>query len=794
LCLCGESLAAPVSSLAVYPPDVQLTTSRARQGFVVQATYADGITRDVTAEAKAALADPALAKLAGSTLTPLADGTTELKVEFEGQAVTVPVTVKDAKADRAISFKRDVMPVFMRAGCNAGSCHGAARGKDGFRLSLFGFDPDGDHYRLTRELPGRRIDLALPGECLLIQKATGQVPHTGGDRLKVGDEYYQTLMRWLEAGAPADPVGVPVPVAVDLYPKNAVLDGAGAKQRMTVRAKYSDGSVRDVTSLALFLSNNDTSAKIGPDGVVTASERGEAFVMARFATFTVGAQVIVLPKGLQFTFPPVTENNYIDTLVHVKLKKLRITPSDVCSDEAYLRRVSIDVTGRLPTVEEYERFMANPSPDKREQLVDELLGRKEFAELWVLKWAELLQIRSSNEVSYKAMLLYYNWLQDKIARNVPVNEWVKELLAASGGTFKNPATNYYEGERDVLKVAENVAQVFMGMRVQCAQCHNHPFDRWTQDDYYGFVAFFKQIARKQGDDPRERVIFNAGGGEVKHPVTGQVMAPKFLGGAVADVKGKDRRAVLADWLASPENPYFATNLANIVWAHFFGRGIIHEVDDVRVSNPASNPELLAELGKHFTAYNYDFKKLVKDICLSRTYQLSTHANPSNEGDMRNFAKAAVRRIRAETMLDCISEVTETKDKFPRLPLGARAVQIADGSVSTYFLTAFGRATRETVCSCEVKLEPTLSQSLHLLNGNTTTQKIQQGGLIDRRLKEKKAPMEIVEELYVRCLCRKPDPSERSRLEAVFAGNPNPKQPLEDVFWALLNTREFTFNH
>jgi Protein of unknown function (DUF1549)/Protein of unknown function (DUF1553) len=795
LCLCGETLfAAPVSNLAVYPPDVQLATSRARQGFVVQATYADGITRDVTTEAKAILANPGLAKLDGATLTPLADGTTALKVEFEGQTVTVPVTVKEAKADRPISFKRDVMPVFMRAGCNAGSCHGAARGKDGFRLSLFGFDPDGDHYRLTRELPGRRIDLALPAECLLIQKATGQVPHTGGDRLKVGDEYYQTLMRWLEAGAPADPASVPVPVAVDLYPKNAVLDGAGTKQRMTVRAKYSDGGVRDVTSLALFLSNNDTSAKIGPDGVVTAGERGEAFVMARFATFTVGAQIIVLPKGLQFTFPEVPEQNYIDTLVHAKLKKLRVAPSDVCSDEAYLRRVTVDVTGRLPTVEEYERFMANPSPDKREQLVDELLGRKEFAELWVLKWAELLQIRSSNEVSYKAMLLYYNWLQDKIARNVPVNEWVKELLSASGGTFKNPATNYYEGERDPLKVAENVAQVFMGMRVQCAQCHNHPFDRWTQDDYYGFVAFFKQIARKQGDDPRERVIFNAGGGEVKHPVTGQVMAPKFLGGAVADCKGKDRRAVLADWLASSDNPYFATNLANIVWAHFFGRGIIHEVDDVRVSNPASNPELLAELGKRFTAYNYDFKKLVKDICLSRTYQLSTHANPSNEGDVRNFAKAAVRRIRAETMLDCISQVTETKDKFPRLPLGARAVQIADGSVSTYFLTAFGRATRETVCSCEVKLEPTLSQSLHLLNGNTTTQKIQQGGLIDRRLKEKKAPMEIVEELYVRCLCRKPDPSERSRLEAVFAGNPNPKQPLEDVFWALLNTREFTFNH
>jgi hypothetical protein len=392
------------------------------------------------------------------------------------------------------------------------------------------------------------------------------------------------------------------------------------------------------------------------------------------------------------------------------------------------------------------------------------------------------------------MLLYFNWLQDKIARNVPVNEWVQELLSASGGAFKNPATNFYQNETDILKVTENVAQVFMGMRVQCAQCHNHPFDRWTMDDYYGFAAFFRQIGRKQADDPREVVVFNAGGGEVRHPVGGRVMAPKFLGGAVADVAGKDRREVLAKWLASPDNPYFATNLANIVWAHFFGQGIIHEVDDVRVSNPASNPELLAELGKRFTEYKYDFKKLVRDICTSRTYQLATRPNASNEGDTRNFAKMPIRRIRAETLLDCITQVTETKNKFPGLPLGARAVEIADGSRSTYFLRTFGRATRETVCSCEVKLEPTLSQSLHLLNGDATTQKIQAGGLVARRLGEKVPSDQVVEELYVRCLSRQPTPNERSDLAAILAGQKDQKTALEDVFWALLNTREFMFNH
>ena len=786
--------AAPLAQLSVFPPDVQLTTARDRQSVVVQAAYADGLTRDVTAEAKITPANPALVKLAGNIALPVANGTTELKVEFGGQSVAVPVSVQAATQERPISFKLDVMPTFMRAGCNTGSCHGAARGKEGFRLSLFGFDPDGDHHRLTREIPSRRVNLALPAESLLLLKATGKVTHGGGERLKAGEEHYQTVLRWLEGGAPIDAANVATPVSLELYPKMGVLDGKGTTQRLTARAKYSDGTDRDVTNLAVFLSNNDNSAKVSPDGVITAGERGEAFVMARFATFTVGSPFIVLPKGLQFAFPKVPENNYIDTLVHAKLRNLRIAPSEVCDDQTFLRRVYLDVVGVLPTTVEHARFVADSAPNKREKLVDELLDRKEFAEMWVMKWAELLQIRSGDQVSYKATLLYYNWLQDKIARNVPTDVWVRELLGASGGTFKNPVTNYYESERDILKVSENVAQVFMGMRIQCAQCHNHPFDRWTMNDYYGFNAFFSQIGRKQADDPRERVVFNSGGGEVKHPVGGRTMKPKFLGGAEPDTAGKDRRAVLADWLASPENPYFATNLANIVWGHFFGQGIINEVDDVRISNPPSNGPLLTELGRRFTDYKYDFKKLVRDICTSRTYQLSTRANESNESDTRNFARAGVRRIRAETFLDCITQVTETKNKFQGLPLGARAVQIADGNVSTYFLTTFGRATRETVCSCEVKLEPTLSQSLHLMNGDTTGNRISSGGLVAKRLAEKKTPAQIIEEMYVRCLARKPDPSELADINAELAKQPDKAKGLEDVFWAVLNSREFMFNH
>ncbi|RLS59233.1 MAG: DUF1549 domain-containing protein [Planctomycetota bacterium] len=784
---------APVS-IAVFPPDVNMQSARGKQRIIVQASYADGITRDVTAQAKVTISDPKIAKIVNLEVLPVGDGKCSIAVEFEGKTTQVPVDVKDAIKDRPISFKLDVMPIFLRNGCNQGGCHGAARGKDGFRLSLFGFDPDGDHYRLTRELNGRRINLAIPEESLLVEKSTGKVPHTGGQKFAVGEQYYNDLVRWVDAGGPQDPAGIATPVSVDLFPKTALLDGKGSTQQLIVRAKYSDGSERDVTSLALFLSSNDSSGKVSPSGLVTAGDRGEAFVMARFSTFTVGVPFIVLPKDLKFSFPTTPEKNYIDTLVNAKLKNLRIAPSATCSDEVFLRRIFIDLTGMLPSVEEYKTFMANKSADKREQLVKELMERKEFSELWVLKWAELLQIRSSNQVSYKATLLYYNWLQDRIARNVPLNQWVQELLGANGGTFNNPVTNYYQNETDILKVTENVAQVFMGMRIQCAQCHNHPFDRWTMDDYYGFAAFFTQIGRKRTDDPRELVVFNSGSGEINHPLGGRRMAPKYLGGEVPDVVGKDRRGLMAEWLASPKNPYFATNLSNMVWTHFFGVGIINEVDDVRVSNPPSNSELLQELGKKFTEYNYDFKRLVKDIVLSNSYQLSTQANASNESDTKNFSHSSIRRIKAETFLDCISQVTETKNKFPGLPLGARAVQIADGQVSNYFLTTFGRATRESVCSCEVKLDPTLSQSLHLLNGDATTQRITQGNLIGKLLKDKKTPEEILDEIYVRCLSRMPSADEKTKVLALVNAEKDKKQVLEDAFWAVLNTREYMFNH
>jgi hypothetical protein len=418
-----------------------------------------------------------------------------------------------------------------------------------------------------------------------------------------------------------------------------------------------------------------------------------------------------------------------------------------------------------------------------------------------------------NQVSYKAMLLYYDWLQKRIEANTPIDQLVRELLTVQGGTFADPATNYFQHERDTLKTAENVAQVFMGMRIQCAQCHNHPFDRWTMDDYYGFAAFFSQIGRKRAEDPRETVVFNSGSGEVKHPVGGRHVAPKFLGGEAPDFAapenaGRDRRAVMADWLASPRNEHFGRNLVNIVWAHLFGRGIVDEVDDVRVSNPPVNAELLDTLARRFADSNYDFKQLVREICNSHAYQRSTQTNETNADDERNFSRATLRRIRAEVLLDMVSAVTVTPDKFRGLPLGARAVQIADGNTSNYFLTTFGRASRATACSCEVRMEPNLSQALHLLNGDTLHQKIARGKVVGTMLEAGQTPEQVIEELYLRTLTRLPTDAEKSGLLAHLP-QPTPgqdgapakpadpaavRETLEDGFWAILNSREFVFNH
>ncbi|MEC8929429.1 MAG: DUF1549 and DUF1553 domain-containing protein [Verrucomicrobiota bacterium] len=798
-------VAAPIVAMAapkelvdvqVYPKDANIFTQRGKQSLVLQAKYSDSTTRDVTAEAKYTFADPKFAKLDKGTLLPLADGETTLKIEFGGRTLSVPVKVKDAAKERSVTFSMDVMPVFTKGGCNAGSCHGSTRGKDKFRLSLFGFDPQRDYFCLTREEFGRRINTARPDDALIIEKAVGRVTHTGGKIFEEKSWMYDNLVEWLAAGAPNDPANTPKVVDLEIYPKQAVLEGPDTLQQLTVRAKYSDGTDRDVTRETVFISNNGIAAKADPNGLITSGKPGEAFIMARFDQITTGTQIISIPKLPDYKFPDEPAANYIDTLVYNKHKKIRITPSGLCDDNTFIRRVYLDVIGQLPEAAAVEKFVTDKSSDKRAKLVEELLGRPEFVKMWVMKWAELLQIRTNNnQFQYKNAILYFEWLRSQFEKNRPMNEIVQELLGARGGTFSNPAGNYYQIQRDALKLMENTAQIFMGMRIQCAQCHNHPFDRWTMDDYYSFANFFSQIGRKGSEDNREQIIYNRGSGGVRHPVGNRDMQPKFLGGEAPDTAGKDRREVLAKWLASDENPFFAKNMANIVWGHFMGVGIVEPVDDVRISNPPSNPELLDELGQRFAKSGYDFKQLVRDICNSRTYQRTVQSNDSNKEDTLNFAKASIRRVRAEVLLDIISQVTDTQNKFRGLPNGASAVEIVDGRTSTFFLTTFGRATRDTVCSCEVALEPNLSQALHLLNGSTVNAKCTQGGVVTKALAAKKTPSQVIDDLYLRCLARKPSAAEKAKLMA-FVGEEGRSDTdvLNDLFWAILNSKEFIFNH
>jgi Protein of unknown function (DUF1549)/Protein of unknown function (DUF1553) len=703
---------------------------------------------------------------------------------------------------RALSFRLDVMPVFFRAGCNSGGCHGAAAGKDGFHLSLFGYDPAGDYYRLTQQIPGRRIDFAAPEQSLLLLKATGIVPHSGGRRFKPESEYYSTLLHWIQAGAPDDSATVPQITSIALVPDKVVFTGKERNKPLEVVAKYSDGSSREVNNLALYLTNNKTTADIDDKGVVTPGKRGDTFVFARFAKFTTGAEIIVLPPG-KFKWPKEPENNYIDALIDAKLKNLRILPSAVASDEIFLRRAYLDLIGLPPKPEDYFAFLKDRSRDKRARLIDDLLEHPEFADLWAAKWAETLMVRSDNNSAFgtdrKAAFEYYEWIHDQVKRNTPLDQFVRAQVAGKGSNLTNPAVNLYtmlpQGQYDAKAVAQDIAEVFTGMRVQCAQCHNHPFDRWTQDDYYGFVSFFTGVKRKVASEEREFYIYDdTNAPPAKHLLDGRPVPAKFLGGESPDVKGKDPRIALADWLTSRDNAWFRENLANRIWAQFFGRGIVDPVDDVRISNPATNRELLQALGQHLADYNFDAKRLIRDICNSRTYQLSEVPNETNKDDADQFSRAHLRRLRADVLLDAIAEVTDTPTTFGQTPAGLRAVQLDEGNrlANNYFLKTFGLCSRESVSASETRMEPTLAQALHLVNGDTVEGKLNRSKVVSDMIAAKKSPGEILDELFVRAMARKPSEAEKKKLMPLVASND--KKAYDDVFWALLNSTEFEFNH
>jgi hypothetical protein len=799
LLLCAFALSNVVDAavLSVFPEHIDIHPLAASQRVVVMLTDERGMTSDVTSEAKVTLEDTDLARWEDGVLKPVASGETRLLVQHAGLGTAADVKVTRSAEANAPSFQNEVVPVLMRYGCSAGGCHGATRGKDGFRLSLFGYDPDADHFRLTREFVNRRVNVALPQDSLLLKKSAGTVPHGGGKKLTPADPNFDLLREWIAAGAPKSPATEAHISSVSVYPAELTLDATGQKHRLVVMGNFTDGSQRDVTHLSILESSDDSIASVTREGVVSSHRRGEAFISVRLPSVISGVRVDVVP-GQQAPSPLAQTWNFIDGAVYARLSKLRMTPAEVCSDDEFVRRVFIDTIGLLPTLAEYEFFKNDTRSDKRAQLVDRLLARPEFTDLWTMKWGERLQARSIVSASashQKATVRYTEWLHRQIESETPMNEVIHRLVAAKGTWIENPETNFYR-ERDPKVLMENMAQLFLGARIQCAQCHNHPFDRWTQNDYYGMVAFFARTQKKQCEDMMDVLVYEAPSGETSHPVTQKQVAPKFLGGTLAITADRERRTILADWLTTPDNRLVARNLANIYWQHFFGVGIIDPVDDARVSNPPSNPELLDALAARLVEVGFKPRALIRDILLSRTYQHSSVENETNRADTRNFSHSYPRRLLAEVLWDCLTQATGYYDDgfyFERP--GTRAVQIGDGGITTTFLSTFGRSKRETPCTCEVKSQPTLSQALSLINGNNITHCIERGKNLRTWTAEDKETSKVIRNLYLTSLSREPSDLETAAFaETLRTHAGGPSVALQDIFWAVLNSNEFLFNH
>ena len=704
-------------------------------------------------------------------------------------------------AESAIDFRNDIEPILSRHGCNAGGCHGKASGQNGFKLSLFGFDAAYDYDEIVKRARGRRISVSAPEQSLLLVKATGKVPHGGGRRLETESEAYKTLLTWIAGGTPGSSPDAPKIVSLAIEPKLLVLQ-RGQTQPLKVSAVLSNGKTRDVTAETSFSSNLDVVAAVSEAGLVQAGQQsGEAAIMARYqGQVTVFSAII--PHGQPLAeIPNFQPNNYIDKLAAEKWKKLGLLPSPVCDDATFLRRVSIDLCGRLPTSDEARAFLADQSGDKRTKAIDKLLDSPDYPAFFAMRWGSIL--RNSNLAgSDKAAYAFHNWIKNNVARNRPYDEFVRGIIAAAGEWQDSPAINWYWQSRDdqLHQVTADTAQVFLGTRLQCARCHHHPYEKWSQDDYYGLAGFFTRLGRKSfGEPPPYYASGTVTTGE-RNPLTGQVPEPKYLGGDVAKfTPEEDPRHALVDWMAKPENPLFAKALVNRMWGHFLGRGLVQEVDDLRETNPPSNPELLDALAKDFLDHKFDVKHILRTIVSSKVYQLSSEPIEANKLDRQNFARFYARRMIAEVLLDSLDQATGSKTRFSNVASTSRAIDLPHENFGSYFLDTFDRPRRVTSCECERSSGGTLAQVLLLANSDEIENKISSGeGKIARLLKEKKADQEIVDEIYLGALSRFPTAEERATLlkflEPFAAKQDERQKGLEDVLWTVVNAKEFMFTH
>ena len=688
------------------------------------------------------------------------------------------------------SFTRDVIPLFTKLGCNAGGCHGAAQGKNGFKLSLFGFDAEADWRRITRELGGRRIDFAEPEASLVYAKPLGILPHKGGVRMREGDDAATLLRRWIDSGAALDPKPLPRLTGITISPRAPGALAAGQELGLALEATWDDGEAVDVGRWGIWSSSDEQVAKVGDGGLVRAIGAGEAVIVARYGSRAEVKKIVVRSAAAPRDDPLPTAP--IDRFMEERRRVLGVEKAGRADDGTFLRRVRLDITGTLPTIDETRRFLADPDPLKRERLVDRLLGGPEFLEIWGTSWLEVLRIESQ-KLGVKAMDAFTDWWMKEIVSGRPFDELARELVTSEGSSFLKPAVNFFVVDQDPKGLAETTAQLFLGVRLQCAQCHNHPFDRWTMDDYYGFAAFFARVALKTSDDTRERVVYERATGEVRHPLDQRVMAPRFLGGDEGTIApGRSRREALADLLTGAAPGGLARNVANRLFARFFGRGLVDPVDDVRVSNPPSHPELLEYLATRLQDSRFDVRALARELVLSETYALGRSAA---KAPATAFATAPMRRLGAEELLNAIVLVTGVPHRLRGLPEESDAYDLTDGEPSSYFLDIFGRPRRTSACACERRGEPTLGQALHLMNGDTIAQKLREPkGRLMQAVKAGASDEAVLTDLLLAAYQRLPRQDEIDRLKREIPSGDGRLGALEDIYWAVLNSDEFLFNH
>lgn len=777
----------------VSPPAVILDSPEASHQVLVSDVLPDGRRIDLTRKVRYEIANPALAKVDSTGFVqPLSEGKTELFVRHGDAVLRVPLEVKGLISPEPVSFQHDVIPILTKARCNSGGCHGKAEGQNGFKLSIFGFDPDADHDSLTKQSRNRRLMLANPDQSLFLRKATSETPHGGGRKIEKGSYRYQRLRRWIAEGAGFDSVDPGSVQSIVVEPAMQVLLG-GETQQLQVTAIDARGQQRDITSEAEYESNASTIAEVDQRGFIQASDiAGEAAILVKYLG-RVAVCRITLPKpGVKFDRPP--EANFIDRLVWDKLQRLGIAPSGLASDAVFLRRASLDLIGTLPTAAEARKFLTDPAPDKRARLIDQLLTREEYVDYWAMRWADILRA-DKLKITPQGTVAMTRWLRKQFAENRPYDQFVREILTVQGNTLAEGPAAFYKALEQPEVMSRSVSQLFLGVRIECAQCHHHPSEKWSQDDYAGLAGFFTGVVQKKLPTGDDAVIAKAGT-DMKHPRTGELVPAQALGAVPASFTAvHDRRVVLADWMTARDNPFFAKAIVNRLWAHYFGKGLVEPIDDLRETNPASNEPLLMALAEHFVKSNFDLKALTRTMLNSRVYQLSSETNASNADDQQNFSHATYKALPAEVLLDAICQATGVPEKFNGWPEGIRAIQIWDNRMPSYFFRIFGRPVRASVCECERSNEPSIAQALHLLNSPEIMAKIQFRHGKARQLADSAlSPPEIVDELYLGTLSRFPTDKERSVMLQVFSeAGSDRRTATEDVLWALLNSKEAIYN-